>query len=52
LLIVFSPRHFSDDEADVLFGGPMLLSKVTAIGYAIPYGGASATGLTNLLYEV
>ena len=43
---------FSDDEVDVLCGGPMLLFKVIRIGYPTPYGGAPATGLTNLLYEV
>jgi hypothetical protein len=42
----------SDDEVDVLSGGPMLLSKVIRIGYRTPYGGAPVTGLTNLLNEV
>lgn len=41
-----------DDEVDVLSGGPMLLFKVIVTGYAIPYGGAPVTGLTNLLFEV
>jgi len=40
------------DEADMLSGDPILLSKVITKDFGNPYGGASATGLTNLLNEV
>jgi hypothetical protein len=50
--LIARPPVATDDEVDVLSGGPMLLSKVIRTGYRTPYGGAPVTGLTNLLYEV
>jgi len=50
--VIACPPLVADDEVDVLPGGPILLSKVIAVGPSTPYGGAPVTGLTNLLHEV